>query len=110
MLCYITHARTHARLRHRRHRRRHHHIRTVLLSVSMVCVIVSLGLIGAVYNYRRLKVFKVASPHFLCFTLLGCAIMYSEVRTWVCFLISPSRFPPSQVNYIKCIVITRIQL
>jgi hypothetical protein len=45
----------------------------------MFCVIISLGLIGAVYNYRRLKVFKVASPHFLCFTLLGCAIMYSEV-------------------------------
>lgn len=79
MLYYITDARTHART-HTRLRRRHH-IRTVLLSVSMVCVIVSLGLIGAVYNYRRLKVFKVASPHFLCFTLLGCAIMYSEVRT-----------------------------
>lgn len=53
--------------------------RTVLLSVSMLCVIISLGLCGAVYKHRRLKVFKVASPIFLCITLIGCAIMYSEV-------------------------------
>jgi hypothetical protein len=52
----------------------------VLLAISMTWVMVSIALMGAVYKYRRLKVFKVASPTFLCVTLLGCAIMYAEVN------------------------------
>lgn len=32
------------------------------------------------YQHRKLKVFKVASPIFLSITLLGCALMYLEVR------------------------------
>lgn len=44
----------------------------------MIWAAVSIGLMGFVYKYRRLRVFKVASPTFLCATLLGCAIMYAE--------------------------------
>jgi hypothetical protein len=40
----------------------------------------TLGLVGYVYQHRKIKVFKVASPIFLCITLLGCVIMYLEVR------------------------------
>nr|CAD7447095.1 unnamed protein product [Timema bartmani] len=46
--------------------------------VSISCVIFSLGLVGFVYQYRKVKVFKVASPIFLGITLIGCAIMYLE--------------------------------
>ncbi|KAI9552491.1 hypothetical protein GHT06_022857 [Daphnia sinensis] len=53
--------------------------RIALLAISMSWVLISIGLMGAVYKYRRLKVFKVASPTFLCVTLLGCAIMYAEM-------------------------------
>lgn len=53
--------------------------RIVLLVISMSWALVSIALMGAVYKYRRIKVFKVASPIFLCVTLLGCAIMYAEV-------------------------------
>ena len=45
----------------------------------MACIATCVGLAAAVCNYRRLKVFKVASPVFLCVTLLGCAIMYGEM-------------------------------
>ena len=54
--------------------------RTILLSISMSWVLVTGVLMGAVYRFRRLKVFRVASPIFLCTTLVGCAIMYGEVR------------------------------
>ncbi|XP_057380872.1 probable G-protein coupled receptor CG31760 [Daphnia carinata] len=53
--------------------------RIALLVISMSWVLISIGLMGAVYKYRRLKVFKVASPTFLCVTLLGCATMYAEM-------------------------------
>ena len=46
----------------------------------MTWIVVTVCLMGAVYKYRRMKVFKVASPTFLCVTLLGCAIMYAEVH------------------------------
>jgi hypothetical protein len=54
--------------------------RISLLAVSVSCVVFTLGLVGYVYQHRKIKVFKVASPIFLCITLLGCAIMYLEVR------------------------------
>lgn len=54
--------------------------RISLLAVSVSCVAFTLGLVGYVYQHRKIKVFKVASPIFLCITLLGCAIMYLEVR------------------------------
>ncbi|CAH1399614.1 unnamed protein product [Nezara viridula] len=50
-----------------------------LLSISSSCIFLTLCLIGYVYHNRRLKVFKVASPIFLCITLTGCVIMYSEM-------------------------------
>ena len=50
-----------------------------MLVISMSWAAVSIALMGAVYKYRRLKVFKVASPTFLCVTLLGCAVMYAEM-------------------------------
>ncbi|XP_073993198.1 probable G-protein coupled receptor CG31760 isoform X2 [Rhodnius prolixus] len=53
--------------------------RISLLSVSATCVAMTLCLIIYVYHHRRLKVFKVASPIFLCITLIGCAIMYLEM-------------------------------
>ncbi|MPC64154.1 putative G-protein coupled receptor [Portunus trituberculatus] len=33
-----------------------------------------------VYHYRSVKVFRLASPTFLCICLIGCIIMYFEVR------------------------------
>jgi hypothetical protein len=54
--------------------------RISLLAVSVSCVVFTLGLVGYVYQHRKIKVFKVASPIFLCITLLGCSIMYLEVR------------------------------
>ncbi|XP_054266088.1 probable G-protein coupled receptor CG31760 [Macrosteles quadrilineatus] len=53
--------------------------RITLLCISLSCVFFTLGLILYVYNHRKLKVFKVASPIFLSITLLGCAIMYLEM-------------------------------
>ncbi|XP_033609513.1 probable G-protein coupled receptor CG31760 isoform X2 [Cryptotermes secundus] len=53
--------------------------RISLLAVSVSCVAFTLGLVGYVYQHRKIKVFKVASPIFLCITLLGCAIMYLEM-------------------------------
>ena len=56
----------------------------MLLAISMLWAAVSIGMMGFVYKYRRLRVFKVASPTFLCVTLLGCAIMYAEASARVC--------------------------
>lgn len=53
--------------------------RIALMSVSAACVFFTLCLIGYVYHHRRIKVFKVASPIFLCITLIGCVIMYLEM-------------------------------
>ncbi|KAL0275052.1 UNVERIFIED_CONTAM: hypothetical protein PYX00_003034 [Menopon gallinae] len=53
--------------------------RITLLAVSLCCVVFTLCLICYVFQHRRLKVFKVASPIFLAITLLGCAIMYLEM-------------------------------
>jgi hypothetical protein len=53
--------------------------RISLLAVSVSCVVFTLGLVGYVYQHRKIKVFKVASPIFLCITLLGCSIMYLEM-------------------------------
>uniref|UniRef100_T1J8C6 G-protein coupled receptors family 3 profile domain-containing protein n=1 Tax=Strigamia maritima TaxID=126957 RepID=T1J8C6_STRMM len=53
--------------------------RISLLTISMLCIALTLLLIGYVYHYRKLKVIKVASPIFLSVTLLGCVIMYMEM-------------------------------
>ncbi|XP_067136225.1 probable G-protein coupled receptor CG31760 isoform X2 [Centruroides vittatus] len=53
--------------------------RISLLTISMICVLLTIVLACYIYRYRKLKVIKVASPIFLCITLLGCAIMYSEM-------------------------------
>lgn len=55
--------------------------RVSLLTISILCIFFTGVLAGYIYKYRKLKVFKVASPIFLCITLLGCAIMYSEVSS-----------------------------
>lgn len=55
--------------------------RIALLSFSIFCVFGTIILVVYMYQHRKLKVFKVASPIFLSITLLGCAIMYLEVRT-----------------------------
>lgn len=54
--------------------------RLSLLSISVLCAGFTLTLAGYMYRHRKVKVFKVASPIFLTITLLGCAIMYFEVR------------------------------
>ncbi|KAH7983672.1 hypothetical protein HPB52_013413 [Rhipicephalus sanguineus] len=53
--------------------------RISLLTISVICIVLTMVLAGYVYRYRKLKVIKVASPVFLCITLIGCAIMYCEV-------------------------------
>ncbi|XP_039301535.1 probable G-protein coupled receptor CG31760 [Nilaparvata lugens] len=53
--------------------------RITLLSISVSCVLFTICLIVYMYQHRRIKVFKVASPIFLAITLLGCAIMYLEM-------------------------------
>lgn len=53
--------------------------RISLLVISVICIMLTLLLMGYVYNYRKLKVIRVASPIFLCTTLLGCVMMYSEM-------------------------------
>lgn len=57
--------------------------RLSLLSISVLCAGFTLTLAGYMYRHRKVKVFKVASPIFLTITLLGCAIMYFEVRDTV---------------------------
>lgn len=54
--------------------------RITLLAVSIFCAFGAIVLVVYVYQHRKLKVFKVASPIFLSITLLGCALMYLEVR------------------------------
>ncbi|XP_076044697.1 putative G-protein coupled receptor CG31760 isoform X2 [Oratosquilla oratoria] len=53
--------------------------RIALLTISVLCVLFTILLIGLVYHYRSVKVFKVASPIFLSICLIGCAIMYLEM-------------------------------
>lgn len=53
--------------------------RISLLTITILCIIFTFILALNIYRYRRLKVIKVASPIFLCITLLGCASMYIEV-------------------------------
>jgi hypothetical protein len=57
-------------------------------------VVSTLLLICYMAQHRKLKVFKTASPIFLSITLLGCAIMYLEVR--------PKYFVPArQINQVS---------
>ncbi|XP_044007176.1 probable G-protein coupled receptor CG31760 [Aphidius gifuensis] len=53
--------------------------RITLLTFSIFCACCTVLLVGYVYQHRKLKVFKVASPIFLSITLIGCAIMYLEM-------------------------------
>ncbi|GIY66314.1 hypothetical protein CDAR_457871 [Caerostris darwini] len=53
--------------------------RISLLTISVICIFLTLLLSFYVYRYRKLKVINVASPIFLCITLLGCVIMYCEM-------------------------------
>ncbi|KAI1303642.1 putative G-protein coupled receptor [Halotydeus destructor] len=53
--------------------------RISLLTVSVICILITMLLGCYIYKWRKLKVFKVASPIFLCITLLGCAMMYLEM-------------------------------
>lgn len=81
------------------------HFRYVLLGISLACVAVTIILMILVYKYRKLKVisyptiamtknqvfqvafqvFKLASPVFLCITLLGCSVMYLEVSEFTVY-------------------------
>lgn len=54
-------------------------LRISLLATSMGCAFGTFLLAGYLYQHRRLKVFKVASPIFLLITLIGCTIMYLEM-------------------------------
>ncbi|XP_055550047.1 probable G-protein coupled receptor CG31760 isoform X2 [Wyeomyia smithii] len=53
--------------------------RTTLLTFSVMCAGFTVVLALYMYQYRKVKVFKVASPIFLTITLLGCAFMYLEM-------------------------------
>ena len=53
--------------------------RISLLTISILCICLIFVLTYYIYKYRKIKVFKVASPVFLSITLLGCAVMYAEV-------------------------------
>jgi hypothetical protein len=53
--------------------------RITLLAVTIFCVFGTIVLVAYMYQHRKLKIFKVASPIFLSITLLGCALMYLEV-------------------------------
>ncbi|CAG9767118.1 unnamed protein product [Ceutorhynchus assimilis] len=57
----------------------HWPFRITLLTVSVSCVFSTVVLNCYMFKYRKLKVFKVASPIFLSITLLGCATMYLEM-------------------------------
>lgn len=54
--------------------------RISLLTITVLCIMFTIVLGCYIYRFRKLKVIKVASPIFLCITLLGCSFMYSEVR------------------------------
>ncbi|XP_011343093.1 probable G-protein coupled receptor CG31760 isoform X3 [Ooceraea biroi] len=53
--------------------------RISLLAVSIFCAFGTIVLVAYMYQHRKLKIFKVASPTFLSITLLGCALMYLEM-------------------------------
>ncbi|XP_066968512.1 probable G-protein coupled receptor CG31760 [Macrobrachium rosenbergii] len=53
--------------------------RIALLTISILCILFTIVLMGMVYHYRSVKVFRLASPTFLCLCLIGCAIMYFEM-------------------------------
>ncbi|XP_052563486.1 probable G-protein coupled receptor CG31760 [Culex pipiens pallens] len=53
--------------------------RTTLLTFSVMCAGFTVVLVLYMYQHRKVKVFKVASPIFLTITLLGCAFMYLEM-------------------------------
>lgn len=53
--------------------------RIALLTISILCILLTLVLMGMVYHYRSVKVFRLASPTFLCICLIGCIIMYLEM-------------------------------
>lgn len=64
--------------------------RWALLVISILCVFLSLIFIPLVFKFRKYKVFKLASPMFLCITLVGCAIMYLEMVAIFPYLNMPS--------------------
>lgn len=53
--------------------------RLALLTFSVLCACFTCGLAIYMFQHRKVKVFKVASPIFLTITLFGCAIMYLEM-------------------------------
>lgn len=53
--------------------------RMALLGFSVVCAAFTGALAIYMFQHRKVKVFKVASPIFLTITLLGCATMYLEM-------------------------------
>ncbi|XP_050691307.1 probable G-protein coupled receptor CG31760 [Eriocheir sinensis] len=53
--------------------------RIALLSISSLCIVFTFVLMALVYHYRSVKVFRLASPTFLCICLIGCTIMYLEM-------------------------------
>lgn len=80
--------------------------RISLLTITILCIIFTLLLGCYIYRYRKLKVIKVASPIFLCITLLGCSIMYSETAAifpvldvWTCVLTKWTRHLGFCVTY-----------
>uniref|UniRef100_A0A182M4P4 G-protein coupled receptors family 3 profile domain-containing protein n=1 Tax=Anopheles culicifacies TaxID=139723 RepID=A0A182M4P4_9DIPT len=50
-----------------------------MLTFSIMCAGFTVVLALYMYQHRKVKVFKVASPIFLTITLLGCAFMYLEM-------------------------------
>ncbi|CAM1298523.1 GPRMGL2 (predicted) [Pycnogonum litorale] len=53
--------------------------RISLLTVCIICILLTCLMMGYVYTYRKLKIIKVSSPIFLHITLIGAVIMYSEM-------------------------------
>ncbi|CAL4191167.1 unnamed protein product, partial [Meganyctiphanes norvegica] len=53
--------------------------RIALLTISCSCIVMTLIVMAMVYRYRNVKVFRLASPIFLCVCLTGCIIMYLEM-------------------------------
>ncbi|CAG2107392.1 unnamed protein product [Medioppia subpectinata] len=80
--------------------------RISLLTITLLCIIFTVVLGTYIYRFRKLKVIKVASPVFLCITLLGCSIMYSETAAifpvldvWTCVLTKWTRHLGFCVTY-----------
>lgn len=53
--------------------------RIAVLTISIFCVFSTVALAAYMFHYRKIKVFKVASPIFLMICLVGCVIMYLEM-------------------------------